>query len=163
MFMMLDCNEIIEGRLWVGGFIRPEDVRILKQMEITAILNLQSDQDLANCNISPNKLHNAYTRAEIELHRVPTMDFDRQALADNIPQAVEVLERALTPRWAKVYIHCTAGFNRGPTLAAAYLIKIRGLSAQEAYDYVTYRRHCAPYLSTLQVYEASLKNTQAGQ
>ena len=132
-------------------------------MEITTILSLQSDQDLAKCNISPKKLHNAYTQAEIELHRVPTTDFDINALEANIPQAVEVLEKALTPRWAKVYVHCTAGFNRGPTLAAAYLIKIRGLSARDAYDFVTSRRHCSPYLATLEGYEASLKCNQASE
>lgn len=161
--MILDCNEIIQGRLWVGGFIRPEDVRILRQMEITTILNLQSDQDLANCNISPKKLHHAYTEADIEFHRIPTTDFDVQALEANIPKAVEVLERALAPRWTKVYVHCTAGFNRGPTLAAAYLIKIRGISARDAYDFVTSKRHCAPYLATLEGYEASLKSIKAGE
>ncbi len=160
--MILDCNEIIEGRLWVGGFVRPSDVNILQKMEITSILSLQSDQDLANCDISPRKLHNAYAQAAIELHRIPTADFNKQALAVNLPQGVDELEKILTPRWAKVYVHCTAGFNRGPTLAAAYLIKIRGLSAREAYEYVTSRRHCAPYLATLEDYEASLKGAQSG-
>jgi protein-tyrosine phosphatase len=160
--MMLDCNEIIQDRLWVGGFVRPEDVPLLRQMEITSILSLQSDWDLASCSISLKKLSNAYAKAEIDLHRIPTEDFNKEALAANLPQGVEALERALTPRWAKVYVHCTAGFNRGPTLAAAYLIKVRGLSAQEAYDYVTSRRYCVPYLATLEAYEALLKSFQPG-
>jgi protein-tyrosine phosphatase len=162
MFMFLDCSEIIPGRLWIGAFVRPEEVTLLRQMEITAILSLQSDQDLADCNISREGLLMAYARAEIELHRIPTPDFDRQALAAALPQAVEELEKAFVRPGAKVYVHCTAGINRSPTLAAAYLIKIRGLSARQAYDYVLARRRCSPYLATLEEYETSLRSARAG-
>jgi protein-tyrosine phosphatase len=155
--MILDCNEIISGKLWVGCYVRPEDVRILRQMEITSIINLQSDRDLAAYNISMKKLVEAYALAEIDLRRIPITDFDRQSLADHLPQAVEELEDALVPRWSKAYVHCTAGINRGPTLAAAYLIKENGLTAQEAYEYVVARRDCSPYLDTLQEYEADLR------
>jgi protein-tyrosine phosphatase len=154
--MILDCNEIIPDRLWVGSFIRPEDVRLLKQLEITLILSLQSDQDLAVYNINLKKLLKAYAQAQIELRRIPTPDFDKQALAANLPQAVGELENALTPHWGRAYIHCSAGINRGPTLAAAYLIKVKGMSAQEAYDYIVARRDCNPYLEVLQEYEANL-------
>jgi protein-tyrosine phosphatase len=151
--MILDCNEIITDRLWVGSYIRPEDVRFLRQMEITSILSLQSDRDLAIYNINLKKLLKAYALAQIELRRIPTPDFDKQALAANLPQAVEELENALAPRWGRAYVHCTAGINRGPTLAAAYLIKVTGMSAQEAYDYLVARRDCSPYLEILQEYE----------
>jgi protein-tyrosine phosphatase len=156
--MILDCNEIIDNRLWVGGLIRPKDVALLKHIGITTILSLQNDQDLKLYSVSLKKLLRAYQLEEMEFIRIPTQDFDKQALLENLPQAVEELEAALTPRWAKVYVHCTAGINRGPTLAAAYLIKTQGISAKEAYDYVVGRRHCSPYLSTLEEYEESLKN-----
>jgi len=154
--MILDCNEIIPDRLWVGSYIRPEDVRLLRQLEITSILSLQSDRDLAIYGINLKRLLKAYAQAEIELHRIPTPDFDKQALAVNLPQAVEELENALVPRWGKAYVHCTAGVNRGPTLAAAYLIKVKGMSAQEAYAFLVARRDCNPYLEVLQEYEFSL-------
>ncbi len=159
--MILDCNQVIPDRLWVGGFIRPEDLKLLKQMGITTTINLQSDLDLANCNLSMNKLLDAYALSEIELRRFPIPDFDPKALAANLTQAVGEVEEALAPRWAKVYVHCTAGINRGPTLIAAYLIKVRRLSAREAYDYVTTRRNCSPYLGVLKEYEASLGSEQA--
>ena len=160
--MILDCNEIIQDRLWVGCFIRAEEVRALRMLGITTVISLQSDRDLDDYNISMKKLLKAYELAEIELRRVPTEDFDKEALCANLPQAVGELESALAPRWAKVYVHCTAGINRGPTLAAAYLMKIRGLSAREAYDCITGKRHCNPYLDTLEAYEATLKRGQAG-
>jgi protein-tyrosine phosphatase len=155
--MILDCNEIIQDRLWVGSYIRPEDVRLLRHMGITCVLSLQSDQDIAFYNLSLKKLLKAYAEAEMDLRRIPTPDFDKKALSANLPQAVEELQNALAPRWGKAYVHCTAGINRGPTLAAAYLIKTHGMSAQEAYDYVVARRDCNPYIETLQEYELSLK------
>jgi protein-tyrosine phosphatase len=154
--MFLDCSEIISGRLWVGCHIKPEDVKFLRQMGITSILNLQSDWDLANYGISLEKLIQAYLLEEIDMRRIPIPDFDRRAVGTLLPQAVEELGNALAPLRAKVYVHCTAGINRGPTLAAAYLIKADGLTAHEAYNYVIVRRDCSPYLDTLQEYEASL-------
>jgi protein-tyrosine phosphatase len=154
--MILDYNEIIEGRLWVGCFVRTDEVRILRQLGITTVFNLQSDRDLNDYGISIIQLAKAYAFADIELRRIPIPDFDKQALAAGLSNAVEELENALARNEAKVYVHCTAGINRGPTLAAAYLMKAGGLSAQDAYEYVISRRHCNPYLDTLQAYEASL-------
>jgi protein-tyrosine phosphatase len=156
--MILDCNEIIQDRLWVGSYIQTEEVKLLRKMEISAVISLQSDQDLAEYNISLKKLLKAYDLEGIEYRRIPTTDFSKQALAANLAKAVEELEDVLRPRWARVYVHCTAGINRGPTLAAAYLIKTQGLSAKDACDLVLARRHCAPYLSTLEEYEASLRS-----
>jgi protein-tyrosine phosphatase len=160
--MMIDCNEVIPDRLWVGGYVRPEDISRLSQMGITAIVSMQSDQDLSNYNISLKKLLKACEAAEIEFRRIPTQDFDEKFLSATLPQAVAEVEKALAPRCARLYVHCTAGFNRGPTLAAAYLVKNQGLSAEDAHDYVSTRRHCSPYLSVLQQFEASLKNDRTG-
>ena len=160
--MILDCNEIVQDRLWVGSYIRPEDMPTLRQMGITAIVSMQCDEDISHLKISLKKLLKACTTAEMEFRRIPTRDFDQESLSANLPGAVAEIENVLVPRWARVYIHCTAGINRGPTLAAAYLMKTWDMSAQEAYDYVTTRRHCNPYLAILQKYEASLKCEQAG-
>ena len=160
--MILDCNEIIADKLWVGSYIRPEDARFLRQMEITSVLSLQSDRDLAVYGISIEKLLQAFSLSDIEFHRIPTHDFDKQALADNLPQAVEALEKTLAPPCARAYVHCSAGINRAPTLAAAYLIKQKGMSAQEAYDYLVARRDCHPYLEVLNGYESLLRENRSG-
>jgi protein-tyrosine phosphatase len=162
VLMIIDCNEIIRDRLWVGSYVRPEDISRLSQMGITAIVSMQSDQDLSNYQISLKKLLKACEAAEIKFRRIPTQDFDEKFLSANLPQAVAEVEKALAPRWARAYIHCTAGINRGPTLAAAYLIKNQGLSAEEAYACVATRRHCNPYLAVLQQFEVSLREDRAG-
>lgn len=154
--MIFDWNEIIQDRLWVGSFVRPEEVKLLERMKISTVICLQSDQDLACYNIPSERLLMAYSSAKIQFRRVAIPDFDTQALSGRLAQAVEELETALKPSGARVYVHCTAGINRSPTLAAAYLIKNKLLSAKEAYDYVMARRQCSPYLAILQEYAESL-------
>lgn len=156
--MILDCNEIIENRLWVGSYVTAEAAGLLRRLEISSVLSLQNEQDLRDHNIPIKKILKSYESLGIEYRSVPTPDFDRKALGVNLAKAVEELEQALAPRWARVYVHCTAGINRGPTVAAAYLMKSMGMAAKEAFDYVVARRYCSPYLSTLEEYEELLKN-----
>jgi protein-tyrosine phosphatase len=157
--MILDCNEIIPDRLWVGRFLHPQDVALVHQLGITSVVSLQSDEDLSQYNIPFKKLLKAYQQADVELVRVPILDFNKESLANNIENAVAAIEEALVPRWAKVYLHCTAGINRGPTLAAAYLMKNQKLTAKEAYKFVMDRRHCSPYLDSLEFYQEILNRT----
>jgi protein-tyrosine phosphatase len=157
--MILDCSEIISDRLWVGGYVRPEDAPLLRKMEISCVLSLQSDRDLSTYNINLKKLLKAYALLEIELCRVPTPDFDKRALSSRLPQAVEELKKALIPRWGRAYVHCSAGINRAPTVAAAYLIRTDGMSADEACEYLVARRDCNPYLDVLKEYEASIRQS----
>jgi protein-tyrosine phosphatase len=154
--MILDCSEIIPDKLWVGGYLHAEDAPLLRKLEITSVLSLQSDRDLATYDINFKKLLKAFTLVDIELRRIPIPDFDKRILSSQLPQAVEELEKVLTPRWVRAYIHCSAGINRSPTLAAAYLIKTKGMSADEACDYLVARRDCNPYLDVLKEYEASI-------
>ena len=155
--MNIDCNEMIPDRLWVGGYLRPEDAGSLAKKFISTVLNLQTEEDLAAHGIQMKKLLKAYESAEIELRRVPIADFDNESLVTKLPLCVSELEKALKPEWARVYVHCTAGLNRSPTVAAAYLIRSANMSAKEAYDYVTARRHCSPSREILEKYEELLK------
>ena len=155
--MILDCNEIIQDRLWVGRYIRPDDVEFLSQLGISAVVNLQSSQDLLEYHISMNKLFQVYSEAGIDICHIPIMDSDREALSANLPEAVIRLEELLRPSGSKVYVHCTAGINRGPTLVAAYLMKTYGLSSIEAYDHVRNQRRCDPFISVLDNYKNYLE------
>ena len=155
--MLFDYDEIIPGRLCVGTFVRPEDVRHLEDIGTTCIVSLQTDDDLAAYGVSLVDVLRACRDAGIEPRRVSTPDFDQGALAVKLPLCVAELEAAIAPKSARVYLHCTAGINRSPTTAAAFLIRSRGYTAQEAYVYVVSRRDCEPYLEILERYERILK------
>jgi len=150
---MLDCSEILESRLWIGSYVRPEDIAFLRQLGITAVLSLQTDRDLEYYGICLETLENAYEMFNIRLHRIPIRDFDRSEVAEHLAAGVRELAKTLSQPQAKVYVHCTAGINRAPTLVAAYLMREQRLTAREAYDFVCMKRHCSPYHDVLVIFE----------
>ena len=78
---MPDCHEIIDNRVWVGGYIRPDDVPFLYRLGISSVISMQSDQDLRKLGISVERLQETLARAGIQLFRIPTTDFDESALS----------------------------------------------------------------------------------
>ncbi len=153
--MALDFDVIIPGRLWVGGCVGEGDVRELQRVGITDVVNLQTDEDLLNCGVSPGALALAYEKAGIALHRVQIPDFDREGLWSHLCEATAEVEAVLADSGARLYLHCTAGVNRSPTTAAAYLIKQLGMPAIDAFKYMVSRRPCNPTLDLLEDFEAS--------
>lgn len=155
--MVLNFSEIIPGRLWVGGCVREEEVPHLRRMGISAVVNLQTDEDLLRCGVSSDTLALAYEKAGIELRRLPIADFSMEELDRWLPAAAAQVAEVLANPEAKLYLHCTAGVNRSPTAAAAYLIKLLGISALDACSYLVSRRACNPTLEILENYEALIR------
>jgi protein-tyrosine phosphatase len=156
--IVLEYSEIIPGRLWIGAYVCEDEVPELKQIGITTVFNMQTDEDLRHYGISPDGLARAYSSAGIEFQRQPTPDFDREALARNLPEAVARIETALADPGIRLYLHCTAGAIRSATTAAGYLIRSRGISAYEACAFLTSRRNCNPTLDILESYEIALSS-----
>lgn len=155
-----DCSEIIPGRLWVGRYVREDDIGKLKSMGVTAVVSLQTDKDLARCGVSHDSLARAYERAGIDYRRVPIADFNRAALELNLPEAVAGVSEILSQPDAKLYLHCTAGISRSTTTAAAYLIRSRGIMAWEACSYLRSKRDCDPSLEILESFEVASRKAQ---
>ena len=156
---MLDINEIIPGRLWVGAYVRAEEVTELERLGITTVVSMQTEEDLRHCGIAFNALEQAYLNSRIRYVRLPVPDFDQDALVRHLPGAIVEIERIMADSSNKVYLHCTAGINRSPTAAAGYLIKSRGISVCEALNYVTSRRDCDPAMDILEKYAIALTGT----
>jgi protein-tyrosine phosphatase len=155
---VLDFSEIIPGRLWVGGYVSENDVSQLRRIGITSVFSLQTDEDLHHYGISLLGLSRSYMDAGIEFHRLPTEDFNREALACNLAEAVRQVEALLSHPGARLYLHCTAGVTRSATAAAGFLIRSRGFPAREACAYLISRRDCSPALDTLEHYQIMLKS-----
>ncbi len=155
--MALNLSEIIPGRLWVGGYVREDEVPHLRRMGISAVVNLQTDEDLLEYGVSPDTLALAYEKAGIELRRLPIPDFSSEELGRWLPAAAAQVAEVLANPAAKLYLHCTAGVNRSPTTAAGYLIKFLGISALDACSYLVSRRDCNPTLEILENYEALIR------
>ncbi len=154
---MLDCDEIIPERLWIGCYPRGEDLGDFRRMAISTVVSLQDQRDIASLGIPLKEMKDAYTQAGIDFRQVAVRDFDREDLLEKLEACVAMIELALAPRSARVYLHCTAGLNRAPTAAAAFLMRSQGMSARQAYDFVVAHRYCRPHLDVLEKYASSLK------
>lgn len=136
----------VADRLYVGSYPQsPEDVRYLKdELGVTAVLSLQDDDDHELLGIRWDLLGSAYRRAGLLAIREPIEDFSPKALRKRLDDAVAALER-LHSSGHRVYLHCTAGVNRSPTVAIAWLHRHGGLSVEDAVAQVTERHPCQPY------------------
>ena len=128
--------------LYVGPQHRANGKRALAQAGIAYILNMRSEFDDAAHNLTlddPNGSSPADARASY--CHLPTPDDAAPSMA-HLAQGIAFIESAIGSG-GKVYIHCSAGVGRAPTMAAAYLIR-RGYDVDEALDLI---RSARPFIT----------------
>jgi protein tyrosine/serine phosphatase len=148
-------------RVFVGSF--PEDTRDIAQLKreygVSAVLNLQTDDDFDYLEVDWEWIRAAYRHERIVVRRVPVRDFDTEDLRRMLPRCVEVLEELLAAGHT-VYLHCTAGVGRSPSVAVAYLHWVEGWTLDRAYEYVRMRRPSQPNLKAI---EAASRDRLTGE
>ena len=144
-----DC---ILPNLYVGVYPQGlKDIQDLKECcGITAVLNLQSDQDLSERKVDWPAMEGLYKKLGIEAHRVPMRDLDPHDQRGKLLEAVRILALLLNSNQV-VYLHCNAGLSRSPLVAIAYLHWNRRLSREAAIKLVKGRRYCLPYEEILEM------------
>lgn len=137
-------------QLLVGACPRSRaDIDQLKaDFGVTAILNLQTEEDLRYWGIDWPDLEAYYRDTGLAVRRTPVRDFDPAALRNNLPYCVREL-RALVQAGHTVYVHCNAGVNRSPTTIIAYLHWVEQRELGESVWLVTSRHTCDPYVSAV--------------
>lgn len=143
-------HALLFPRLFVGSQPRGiEDIERLRQeSRVTAVLNLQTDEDMRSLPLGWEPLAAHYRTSGIELVRIPVTDGDPVELAAKLPACVRALDRLLSAGHS-VYLHCTAGVGRSPTVAVAYLHWCWGWDLEVAVAYVKQRRECSPNLEAI--------------
>jgi protein-tyrosine phosphatase len=142
----------ITDSLLVGEYPRISDIEWLKEnFRITAIHNLQDDEDLRINGIDVLRLREACQLHQVRLVRTPIRDGSSDDMAARLGAALQSLEDLLGGR-ERVYLHCNAGLNRAPTLAIAWLRTHAGMSLNEAMAYVKKRRACGPFMTVLEAH-----------
>jgi len=146
----MECDEVL-AEVLVGSCPRTTDDvdRLARDHRVTAVLNLQTEEDFGDWQIDWPKLQQHYQTRGVEVQRVPVMDFDLDDLTDKLPACVTVLDELLR-RGHKVYVHCNAGINRSPSTVVAYLHWVRNWTLDEALEHVLQRRVCDPYTDAIQ-------------
>ncbi len=84
------------------------------------------------------------------LARVPLRDFDPVDLREQLPECVCALDQLLSAGYS-VYLHCTAGTGRSPTVAIAYLHRCLDWDLDRAAAYVKERWECSPNMEAIQL------------
>lgn len=82
-----------------------------------------------------SELTEEYNRLNIRLIKFPIKDFDAEDLYKKIEHAVEILKAAVV-NGENIFIHCTAGMGRAPTVAALYLCMYENMSVIDSVDYI---------------------------
>ena len=128
-----------------------DDIETLRRESgVTAVLNLQTDDDMRAVGVVWEPLEGHYHASGVLLRRLPVRDFDSIDLREKLPECVRALDQLLAASHS-VYLHCTAGAGRSPTVAIAYLHWCRGWDLDQAAAYVQERRECFPKLEVIRL------------
>jgi hypothetical protein len=146
---MIEYNQILPG-LFVGSYPGSQlDIDKLQEASrITAVLNLQMDEDMEQWGVDWPRLVAYYQKRGIVVQRVPIRDVDPFDLLVKLADAVRALNLLLAANHT-VYVHCTVGVGRAPSVAIAYLHWCRGWELTEAATYVRERRSCSPSVEAI--------------
>ena len=156
----MDCDQISPCLLVGTCPIDATDVDELGRLGVTAVLNVQTDADLAVWGIRWDALEAQYRASNIDARRVPIRDFDPDALRRSLPKCVEVLDEFVRGGHT-VYVHCTAGINRSPSTVISYLHWIEGQDLDEAVAHVTQCRCCDPYVEAIRLATQDRKSSES--
>jgi protein-tyrosine phosphatase len=145
----MNLNQI-EPNLFVGSCPQhAEDVeRLRNEHGITAVLNVQTDEDLDDWGIHWDQLRQAYEETGIVLRHEPVRDFDPEALRRRLPDCVRALAELVNEDHT-VYVHCSYGINRSPTTVIAYLHRCEDWDLGDAVGHVLRNRPCDPLVHTI--------------
>lgn len=126
--------------LLVGAYpLDEDDVKVLAMMRVGRVLNLCEDTDYG-----PGERDRAATAleaAEIEEHRISFPDHGGLD-PERLDEAIRLVSGWLDED-ARVYLHCRAGWERSPTVAAGVVALRRGVDVEQALEYVQARKPAA--------------------
>jgi protein-tyrosine phosphatase len=147
----MDYDQILP-KLFIGTYVdgAEESDRLRRGVGITAVLNLQTDDDMRYFKLDWGALLDCYKSCGIELRRVPVRDFDAADLQEKLPACVSTLNNLLESGHT-VYLHCSAGCGRSPTVAIAYLFWCCGWTLDQAVTHVTQCRPCSPNIEAIRL------------
>ena len=124
--------DLIQSGVIVGSALSPlEDVLHLKRLNVTAVICLQSDEELKERDVDLAEIQSWYSDNNIVMHHFPINDFDEVDMTKKIGEPINTLNTLLSDK-QKVYVHCNAGICRAPAVVLGYLCHHEGMNFGEA-------------------------------
>lgn len=157
------CFDRVADRISVGTCPTGKtDIWRLKQAGFTAVLNLQTENDFATHNIDQAVLEQSCLYDDIVSCRVPIIDFDDDDLIVQLPLAAQTLH-TMVEAGHQVYVHCTVGRQRSPSVVICYLVWHRQLGLKDSIQRVLAARNCAPPVPVLEIADALYQKNAISQ
>jgi Dual specificity phosphatase, catalytic domain len=137
--------------LFIGSHPRTiDDIdRLRREAGITAVLNIHTDDDMRSVDLDFPPLEAHYKACSIVLRRTPMVE-EQVELRAKLYNSVQALSLLLAEGHT-VYLHCTAGIGRAPTVAIGYLHTCLGWGLDDAINHVKLARQCAPHVEALRL------------
>jgi len=119
----------LRPQLYFGASIQPADLPRLHRAGITAVLSLQQpDVDLPRTAVERMR---AACEPRILFRNLGIQDYDPDAVIAALPATLPSLH-ALISDGRVVYVHCSEGINRAPSVALAYVVHHERLDVDAA-------------------------------
>ena len=128
----LDFNKIGDYNIYIGPYPQTEqDFDSMHKSGINTVLNVQTDKDLESRQLDINILKKYANKYDIKIERYPIEDFNPEELYQKLKGAGDLLNNLLI-EGKNVYVHCTAGISRGPSVVIIYLVLYHNYSFKDA-------------------------------
>ena len=127
-----DTNPIdhIIDNIYLGDFRTADDINILKEYNITHIINCAFNL--------PNRFPNEITYKRLDLRDEPN-----QPIIEKLEEAYEFIKEN---KDKNIFIHCVFGKSRSGSVVIFYIMKEKKLNFQDAKNYVKNIRNIVHYL-----------------
>jgi hypothetical protein len=137
-------------RLFVGSCpAAVGDIDGLKaECGITAVLSLQTDNELDRGESGWSPIEDRCGELEIEVRRIPVEAFDGDEGRRDLFRCVAALDELLQ-RGHAVCIHCNFGTVRSPSVVVAYLVWRVGWKLADAVEHVQSCHPCSPDIAAI--------------
>jgi len=129
----------------------------IRDRGVDALLSLQPEAEAAQYGLLPDVAARVASSLGMTLDRVPIPDLEPVALKRLVGAAAMRLDDLLQ-RHHQVYLHCAAGLNRSPTVAAAWMAWRQGLDASSACALVRQAHPSAPDMEAVRDFLARIRS-----
>ena len=108
----------------IGAYPMTErDIIKMKEHGVTAVINLQTDEEFKQRQINWKKIKEHYKNNDIKCYRFPVNDLGPEdALCASLFVGAQHLNSLLNVQGEElVFIHCSSGMSRAPAVVVTYL------------------------------------------